>query len=269
MFNVKIHQSRILGGGAEVVASINHPVHATPEKGVLLSRLRDLAQNNMYALAGSFSVIDKSPNRTLVRGFMIPTKDILPVGSEMPANMQSLSRNTYMDDQDNIWRLEKNAEGNFLVRANKIDDPAEIASMMKACCSAVAPGTDNYYFSALAGCQKGIEGVQGGDAALYVQAGELRFGVVAATVVGEDGQEALYIATASEDVDCIDRSQVVNAIAVGTQVEGSELAIPGEAEALANAQAIETLVSYWQKVYGFNPEYFSKLEAIIRGHSFA
>lgn len=269
MFNVKIHQSRILGGGAEVVASINHPVHAKAESGVLFNRLRDLAQNNMFALAGSFSVIDKSPTRTLVRGFMVPTKDILPVGTEMPANMQSLSRNTYMDDQDNIWRLEKNDEGNFLVRANKIDDPTEIASMMKACCSAVAPGTDNYFFSALAGCQNSLESIQGGDLALYVQAGELRVGVVAAAVVGEEGQEALYVANASEDVDCIDRLQVVNAIPVGTKVEGVELNIPGEAEALANAQAIETLVSYWQKVYGFNPEYFGKLEAIIRGHSFA
>lgn len=269
MFQVKIHQSRILGGGAEVVASINHPVHAKPDAKVLHQRLRDLTGNNMYALASSFSVIDKSPNRTLVRGFMIPTKDILPVVGEMPANMQSLSRNMYMDDQDNIWRLEKNETGDFLVRANKIDDPAEIASMMQACCSAVAPGTDNYYFSALAGCNTAMDNVQGGDFALYVQAGELRAGIVAATLIGEEGQEALYVANAGEDVDCIERGQVVNAVAVGTQVEGAQLNIPVEAEALANAQAIETLVSYWQKVYGFNPEYFSKLEAIIRGHSFA
>lgn len=269
MFNVKIHQSRILGGAAEVVASINHPVHAKPEAGVLLSRLRDLAQNNMFALAGSFSVIDKSPSRTLLRGFMIPTRDILPVSGEMPANMQSLSRNSYIDDQDNIWRLEQNESGDFLVRANKIDDPTEIADMMKACCSAVAPGTDNYYFSALSGCAANLDGVQGGDFALYVQAGELRAGIVAATIQAEDGSEALYIATASEDVDCVSRDQIVNATPVGTEVDGIDLNVPGEAEALANSAAIETLVSYWQKVYGFNPEYFSKLEAIIRGHSFA
>jgi hypothetical protein len=271
MINTKITQATGIPGGARVVVSVTHGVTEKVSAEHVHTGVRNAFKNKMIAVAGSFRTIDMSPIRTLLVGHVTPTRDAIPVPQSGNIDgMVSVSRNMYRDDEDNLWSLRQSEDGNFLVRANGVDNPAEIQELMKACCSTVRVGSDNHYFQSLSRTAETIDNIQSGDYVSYVQGGELRFGVAAASVIDENENETLYVVAGNDNVDAIGRDQLIDGVTIGTtKVEGVELVVPDELASLSSSNLAQDLLTFWQKVYGFNPTYFGKLEAIIRGHSFA
>lgn len=280
MNSVKIHSSKTVGGAARVIASIFTSGNK-PDTNAMFQQLQDATKSNMYALASSFSVIDQGPQRTIVRGFLVPAHEAVPYHKGL-AGFKSLSSTVYQDENDQMWSLKRTEDGEFLIRANVVDDPAEINMLMQACCSSPVVGSDNAYFSSLSSAEQNVRSVAPNDFVSYVQAGELRFGVVIASAQ-EDGEEALMIYNKQYDaVDCIDSEQVAHAATIGEVDVGVDLVIPThlqnieadlhdpmQATASQQQETVERLVSYWQQVWGYGPEYFAAFERIIRGHAFA
>lgn len=280
MSSVSIHSQQVCGGVASIVASIYRKPGSSIDPSEFRQELQSRAGNKMFALAGSFSILDDGPQRVIVRGHMVPAREVLPFNEGQMAGFSSLSRNVYQDEEENMWSLKDTGNGKFLIRANVIDDPTEIQQLMQSCSSAVPVGTDRLYFSCLQQAQKNIESVSGGDAVLYAHSGELRFGIVLTSASSDDGDNDTLLVLNQEHntVDVVGREQVAAAGAVGIQVEDETLVIPEhlqqpqvaiEAAASEQTETVTKLVDYWKKVWGYGPEYFAAFERIIRGHTFA
>lgn len=268
---VKITSFKALAGGAMIIADVSHGLNKVVSSAEFHAGLQQLTRSNMMAVAGSFQVIESSPYRTLVRGAAIPTKDVIRYQEGM-AGFRSLSKSIYEDDNDNMWSLTTNADGKYLVRANNVDNATEINELMASLCSSPVPGSDNAYFSAVASAEHSKEEVQSGDFALYLQKGELRAGIVLASV-SADGSDALAVlAPKEEELDIIDPDQIMtySSLSSAPELSGLKLTVPEHLTAEAGADAtVDKLVSFYQKVYGFNRTYWDKFEAIIRGHAWA
>lgn len=273
MIDVKIHSSKVNAGAASIVASIYHGRNEKFEAGDIHSAFQKQTKNKMMALSGSFTVLDQGPQRTLVRGILVPTRDVIPFNSNTQG-FKSLSASIYSDDSDNIWRLSKSANGQVLIRAGQIEDPAEIQAMMQSCSSAIKPGSDNLFFTSISKVNKVETNFEVNDAITYQHDGELRFGVVAEHVSASNDQGAEVDALAvycpeTETLDIVDPSMVAVASNI-TEHEG--LTIPETLSFTATASDsnyADTLVNYYKQVYGFNAEFFAELEKRIRSHAFA
>ena len=279
MNSVRIHSQEVTGGSATILASIYRKPGSQVDVTEFRAELQRQAQNKMYALAGSFTVVDEGPQRLIVRGHMVPAREILPFKENMQG-FSSLSRNVYQDEEEQMWSLKQVDGGQFLIRANVIDDPAEIQSLMQSCSSDVASGTDRIYFASVSKAHENAASVSAGDAVLYAHSGDLRFGVVMASVSSEEGQDdtLLVFNHANDTVDVVGREQIALASEVGTQVPAATLVIPEHiqcpnlqmaAAASEQSTAVNALVDYWKKVWGYGPDYFAAFENIIRGHTFA
>lgn len=269
--NLSLNSAKAIGGGAIVVATINHGKDQRVSAEDFRAGVQNLAGHDMYALAGTFQVLDQSPFRTIVRGAMAPAIETLPFNEGKMQGFRSLSSSIYEDDKERMWSLHEDDNGKYLVRANTVDNHDEIAALLQSVCSSPVAGTDNHYFSAVASAAEDISAVQGGDAAVYLHQGESKFGIVVASVETNEG-DRLVVLSSSGEVDTIEPEQVVSCRAANDSTGvGLDLKIPTalESESSSAAQTIETLVSYYQKVYGFNQTYFGKLEGIIRGHAWA
>lgn len=279
MSSVSIHSQQVCGGVANIVASIYRKPGASINPEEFRSELQSRAGNKMFALAGSFTILDDGPQRVIVRGHMVPAHEVLPFQADMQG-FKSLSRNVYQDEDENMWSLKDTGNGQFLIRANVIDDPSEIQQLMQSCSSAVPVGTDRLYHSCVAQAQANVDSVVANDAVLYAQAGELRFGIVLATASSDEGDNDTLIVLnpAHDTVDVVGRTQVAAAAAVGTVVDQETLVIPEnlqqpqinmEAAASEQSDTVNKLVDYWKKVWGYGPDYFAAFERAIRGHTFA
>lgn len=268
---VTINQATAIAGGAIILASISHGHNQTVTAADFHRQIQHDTKHNMMAVANSFTVVDQGPYRTIVRGAVVPTVDVIPFHDGQMNGFKSISASIYEDENDNMWSLKQEANGKYLVRANNVDNASEIEELMKSLCSSPVPGSDNCFFTAVASAQQDVQSVAGGEFALYLQEGNLTAGIVLASL-NADGEEGLYVLDAKgQNLDLISVAQVLNHKPLNETINGLSLQIPEhlQAEASSAGETIEKLVNFYQKVYGFNRTYFDKFEAIIRGHAWA
>lgn len=265
--NTQIHSTQFIGGALFVTASVSHVGAKTIDPSVVAAELQNKTKNALYALAGSFNVIEHAPRRTLIQGFMIPAKESVPF-TEHTKGFHSLSSSLYQDESEHLWNLQRTEHGNYLVRANNIEDPAEIMELMQACCSTIQRGSDQNFFQAVASSANAREDIAASDYVQYQHEGAMHFGFALAGVEHEDIENAIAVVNPSADrLDIIAHEQIVGNAEFGYAIAGATFDPLDDFASLSGATN-DTLVEYYRKVYGFNPEYFSKLEAIIQGHRF-
>lgn len=273
-FQATINSANPVSGGAVVVVSVNHGRDVKVTAQDFRAAVQNKCGHKMTALAGSFHVIESSPFRTLVRGAVVPTHDVLPFNKDNMQGFKSLSASIYEDGEENIWTLQQSENGNYLVKSNNVDDLSDITALMSSLASSPIPGSDNAYFSAVASAAAEIKTAQGGDFITYLHQGELCAGIVVASLSGDNDEQSLMIMNGTEErADVIDPEQVT---CIQTDIEsvscsGLTLNIPEHlaSQSASASQTIEKLVSYYQKVYGHNQTFFSKLEQQIRSHAWA
>lgn len=273
-FQTTINNATPISGGAVVIVSVSHgkEVNVSPED--FRAALQNQAGHKMTALAGSFQVIERSPFRTIVRGAMVPTKEVIPYNKDNMVGFKSLSASIYEDASEAIWTLNKGDNGDYLVKANNVDDIADIAQLMASLSSSPIPGSDNAYFSAVASATQEIKTAKGGDYVTYMHQGTLSAGLVIASLSSDTEGDSLMVLNGKEErVDVIDPEQVTS---IQDNIEsvscsGLTLHVPEHlaSQSSTASETIEKLVSYYQKVYGHNATFFSKLEQQIRGHAWA
>jgi hypothetical protein len=274
MFQAKINSATPISGGAIVIVSVSHGRDQVISPEQFRAEMQNVAGHKMTALAGSFQVIESGPFRKLVRGAMVPTREVIPFNRDNMRGFHSLSASIYQDESENMWQLKQDSSGDYLVKANNIDDIADIEQLMASLSSSPIPGSDNAYFSAVASVQEEVKSAKGGDFITYFNKGALCGGIVVASLSEENDDESLVVLHGKEEaVDVIDHSQVTS---IQDNIEsvscaGLTLNVPEHlaSQSASASETIEKLVSYYQKVYGHNATFFSKLEQQIRGHAWA
>lgn len=272
-FQTTINNAMPISGGAMVIVSVSHGKDANVSPETFRAALQNIAGHKMTALSGSFQVIEHSAYRTIVRGAMVPAKEIIPYNKDNMIGFKSLSASIYEDGSENIWTLKQGANGDYLVKANNVDDISDIAQLMASLSSSPIPGSDNAYFSAVASASQEIKTAKGGDFVTYMHQGNLCAGLAVASLSTDDGDSLMVLNGKEERADLIDPEQVTS---IQDNVEsvscaGLTLNIPEHlaSQSASASETIEKLVSYYQKVYGHNTTFFGKLEQQIRGHAWA
>lgn len=263
-----IMQSSPLSGAVHITASVSHLHNEKIDASTVAHQLQESTQNKLYALSGSFNVIDSGPTRSLVQGFLVPAKSAIPFYPDMHG-FRSLSSSIYSDDADNLWNLSRSAEGDFLVRVIQMEDPEEIRKMMAACSCEPTVGTDRAFFTAVASASEELFEI--GDYAMYQIDGEIRFGYAAASVDDPEIENAIAIVNPAQGVlDVVDARQIVGSAEIGYQIPGHAFSIPEDMTFMASESSSvnDELVDYYQKIYGFDPVYWDKLSTILRNHRF-
>lgn len=233
-------------------------------KAEVVASLSAACDNQFKPAANSVVVLDAGRVSATVRAIMVPAVDVLPV--ESASSMTSVSKNMFMDGQDNMWTLRESESGNVIVRALQIDDPEELVDMMSSCSSAsAATNTDPLVKASIKKYESELDSVQGGDYVSFFssESASIVGGVVVAEVE-DNGNTRLLCLSNAGNPEMVDRGSIVNFIS------GDEVEYPEDVKVSVSASTdANRLIQYYKKVLGYNPAYFAKLSAIILGHSFA
>lgn len=234
-------------------------------KAEVVASLSAACDNQFKPAPNSVVVLDSGRVAATVRAIMVPAVDVLPV--ESASSMTSVSKNMFMDGQDNMWTLRESESGNVIVRALQIDDPEELVDMMSSCSSASnSTQTDPMIKAAINKYEGDLNTVQGGDFISFFssESATIVGGIVVAEVEDNGVTQLLCISSTSGNTEMVDRGAVVS------YVSGDEVEYPEDVKVSVSASTdANRLIQYYKKVLGYNPAYFAKLSAIILGHSFA
>lgn len=241
-----------------------HTDFSKVNKAEVVASLSAACDHQFKPAANSIVVLDSGRVAATVRAIMVPAVDILPV--ESASSMTSISKNMFMDGQDNMWTLRESESGNVIVRALQIDDPEELVDMMSSCSSASAANVADPMIKAAINKYEGDLGtVQGGDFVSFFssESASIVGGIVVAEVE-DNGETNLLCLSTSGNHELVDRASIVS------YVSGDEIEYPEDVKVSVSASTdANRLIQYYKKVLGYNPAYFAKLSAIILGHSFA
>jgi predicted transcriptional regulator len=223
----------------------------------ILASLSAACNNQFKPVQNSVKVLDAGRVNAVVRAIMVPAIDVLPLETAQ-ANMQSLSKNMFLDGDENMWTLRESDSGNVVVRALTIDNPEELVDMMSSCSS--AQGVDDpFTHNIINRYEQELSHVEGGDFISYFssKSGAVVTGFVVAEVE-DNGHTTLLALSSNQEPEQIERSAII------TYISGDEIAYPEDVKVSVSASADSNrLIQYYKQVYAYNPEYFKNIEAMI------
>lgn len=222
----------------------------------ILASLSNACGNQFSVAKNSVKILDSGRVTAVVRAIMVPAIDVLPLETAQ-ANMQSLSKNMFIDGEENMWTLRESDSGNVVVRALTVDNPEELVEMMSSCSS--VSNNDPFTHNIVNRYEQELSHVQGGDFISYFssESGAVVAGFVVAEVE-DNGHSKLLALSNSQTPEMIERSAVV------TFIDGDELQYPQDIKVSVSASADSNrLIQYYKQMYGYAPEYFKHIEAMI------
>lgn len=223
----------------------------------ILASLSNACGNQFTAAKNSVKVLDTGRVNAVVRAVMVPAIDVLPLETAQ-ANMQSLSKNMFLDGEDNMWTLRESESGNVVVRALTIDNPEELVAMMSSCSS--VGNNDPFTHNIINKYEQELANVQGGDFISFYssESSSVVAGFVVAEVEDNGHTKLLALSSNSQTPEMIERSAVI------TYISGDEIQYPEDVKVSVSASADSNrLIQYYKQVLGYNPEYFKNIEAMI------
>ena len=223
----------------------------------ILASLSAACNNQFTAAKNSVKILDTGRVNAVVRAVMVPAIDVLPLETAQ-ANMQSLSKNMFLDGEDNMWTLRESESGNVVVRALTIDNPEELVAMMSSCSS--VGNNDPFTHNIINKYEQELANVQGGDFISFYssESSSVVAGFVVAEVEDNGHTKLLALSSNSQTPEMIERSAVI------TYISGDEIQYPEDVKVSVSASADSNrLIQYYKQVLGYNPEYFKNIEAMI------
>lgn len=229
--------------------------------------LQAATDHKLVAIAGSLRTIKSSPFTHIIRGMMAVASECIPFQDNMDG-FQSVSSNVYMDSAEKIWSLKEDANGKILVRSHVIDDHDEIQSLLNSC-SNVDAGTantrDREFFQSTSGDL--APAGKPADVVTFGHDGQLNFGIVVASHVDAENMPTGGLTVLPYNSESTVALTQDNIIENHGDLVSSESNTEGYAEPkdeFVSASNVESLVSYWKKVYGYDQAFWKKFEAQIR-----
>jgi len=258
--------SVIDGNTAAVTAVITHKPNAL-DAGQILGAITNAFGSKMTALAGSYNLLHKSPTQTLVHGAVAATKDVLDYD---PANCQfkSISSNMFMDDDSAVWNLHHSAGKKVLVKANFVDDVAEIGSLLQSCSSAQQHhlgGSDKQAAGYVANLRDAQNSIQAGAFISVASGGKLVQGAVVAVAFDKDNAlgKLQVLPLAGGEPMLVSRSSVMHNETIACKD------VEGGFQSCSGSTSMDRLLQYYGKLYETQPEYFALISERVRNYAFA
>lgn len=216
---------------------------------------------------GASSMIEQGKTTSFVRTILSRMQDVIPV-SQMGDEFQALSKNMYMDKSERMWAVRRSESGeDVLVRESNANDNSELIDMIRSVSGAA---TVNLQASmptlaqAVARHNLELSSVVGGDMVSFVSnSGALKVGFVAANVT--DDNSFIVVDDQGQEEQITSMSMV--AVLSGDELDEKHFPQIDSVSAAAGVD-VNKLLDYYAKMFRYSPEYFGKIAAIIKGHSF-
>lgn len=218
------------------------------------------------SVSGSAAVVQDGRTHTYARVILNRMNDVKDIAEI--SNMQSMSKNMYLDKNERMWTIRKSESGqDILVRNQDINDNSELLDMLRSMSSASPeqlrsqlPEVAQRY----AQHNLGLSAAQGGDMVSYVsKSGTLEVGFVAAQVTDDNTFLVTSMKGESEQITSMSMVAVLD----GDEIDPKQFP---QVDSVSAAAGVDTqkLLDYYARVFSYNPEYYEKLADIIRRHNF-
>lgn len=260
-------------GLARVVVEVAHNRSSRENHELVASAMSKLFENKLQAVCGSFKSVDKAPYTERVEGVVRVNTQVVPM--EAASSFRSVSANIFMDDEDKMWVLRKTESGDILVKNTGIEDHESLKGLLDVACSS-GYSLSSEFQKATASVVNMQKHIDGGSYIQYVSnaSGETRFGFVVATT----DEDKLLVLPKADDAAAVDlEPEVVERAAVVQsydteqfpEVEMSEQEQMDIAVSTSRGVVnVETLLSFYQKVFARSGKYFDEFAKRVRGHAF-
>lgn len=256
-------------GLARVTVEVAHNKHSREDHSLVSESLSKTFENQMIAVSGSFRSVDKAPYTERVVGMMRVNTQSVP--AEAAKGFRSVSSNIFMDDEDKMWVLRKTEAGDILVKNTGIEDHASLLGMLNVVCHSGHSLSSEFKLSESKVSEMQSH-VQGGSFVQYVSAldAQTKFGFVVASA--EDGKLIVLPQDGTADEgEVVEREAVVSDenIDEAPEPELSEQEKMDQAVSISRGVVgIDTLLSYYKKVFAHSPSYYEEFAKRVRSHSF-
>lgn len=249
------------------VAAVVHVIHGHQEdiRDNVAAAISESTNREFMSVSGSITLLESTNTETFLRCIMAQTKDIKPASEA--TTMTALSANMYMDASEQLWSLKANAGNDILVRSSDLNNSEELLEMIASCSS--VRGFQDGLRSKYPAIYKKHEAhmaelatASGGDMVSFVSESATHVGFIAAQVQDVDKFSYLVVDNAGEQ-HSISCDQIV------ALMDGSNLTeFPDVGVSMSSSIDVNKLVDYYKRVFSYNPEYYDRIENIIRQHAF-
>lgn len=210
-------------------------------------------------VADSFTVMASNAVSDLVTGFVVPLLTSKPYVAD-DTTMRAMAGNMFMDEEENLWKLQKTEAGDIMVRSH-VDNADEIRTMMQSLCSATPSSTVQAHEAVIQNFVQSITEIPSGNDILFVD--PETHTVTAATIIAVVDDVPNTVAIAGAFGSCaISRDMIVCA----TDFVDLEDKEAQELEAQASSFSLADITEYYRKVYQRRPEYFEAFMTRWRSH---
>lgn len=257
-------------GLARVVVEVTHNRGSREDHSLISQSMSKLFENKLMAVSGSFKSVDKAPYSERIEGVIRVNTQVVPM--EAADGFRSVSSNIFMDDEDKMWVLRKTEAGDILVKNTGIEDHESLRGLLDVACSS-GYSLSSEFKKATSVVSRMQQDAAGGALIQYVSnaSGETRLGFVVATTE----EDKLLVLPKDEpnaaNAEVVERAAVVDSFDTEAlpEVELSEQEKMDVAVSSSRGVVnVETLLSYYQKVFARSSKYFDEFAKRVRGHAF-
>lgn len=269
---VEIKSYALAGDGlARVLVEVTHTEASRNNSSIVLNALKGRLNNQMEAVAGSFTSIDKSAFTERITGIVSTIRNMIPVTEENMKGFRATAANMFMDEEKEMWALHKTQAGQILVQTTGIGDDMSLVGLLDSCSSAGFRNSPDFgRLSAMASAVPAQ--AQAGDFVSYVNFdNSISHGFVVVTAADTDDALIMPVGATEGEGDAIKRAAITQ---IHAQDEFPVYEPTSEEQVetvVASARGIDVnfLLEYYRKVYARSPKFFDMFAQRLRAHQFA
>lgn len=257
-------------GLARVVLDVTHTSESRADHSLVSDAVRKKLQGKMECVSGSFKKLSDGRFVERITGIVGAVRESIAVSSSSDLKgFRSMSSNMFMDDEKDMWVLRKAPGGQLLVKATGIDDDLSLINLLDSVSSAGYASSPERR-ALVAQCEATT--TQGGDYISFVDVNNnIRSGFVLAAVKGTSDLLVLD-ALSGDEPDMINAGTVVEVHSQGADFpvpeETAEEHVDQVVAAARGSSTVDTLVSYYKKIFAADPKFFKAFESRVRSHAF-
>jgi hypothetical protein len=255
-------------GLAKIEAQVVHTSESRDNHSLVGSALRSLFSNKAKPIDNTFMSVSSAGLHETITGFVQANLECVALDEEKtPSGFRSISANLYMDAEENMWTLKKNANGNLLVKSTGMESDSALLSLIDQVCRGQLSVSSGSVVRA-AKARDTMASLSGGDFVHYVNEGKAHCGYIVAT---DDEQNKAIVVNASGEDSVIDKAAVI------TKLDDSDAPTPEQTKeqemqtsisAARGVTSVQTLLDYYKYLFRYAPEYYALREKQIKEHAF-
>lgn len=262
-------------GMARINVEVTHNMQSKKNPELVLAAIRNKLEGKMEAVAGTFKRLGAPGMYTdRLTGIVSTVRQTIPFQEGM-TGFHAYASNMFIDDEKDIWQLRRTEAGDLLIKTSGIGDDLSVSGLLRSHSSGrPMPAGELAAFRAQCSELKNkITG--GGDFVSYVNAdNQIKHGFVLASISADANSAPHEVAVLpfenGGDSEVIKIDAVVDVHA--GQFPEYEMTPQEKVEASMSLSrgnvSLEQIAAYYKKLYGAHNEFFQKLMANFKNHSY-